>query len=87
MSGRGDKAGVSEGAAVSAVDGGACNDVQRPLADPCRYVVVVPSKTTRVNRRFDVGDLDEGRAYLETEGRGWVYDRETGDRLCLEDLR
>jgi hypothetical protein len=34
MTERGDKAGVSEGAAVNAVNGGVCN-MERPLADPC----------------------------------------------------
>jgi hypothetical protein len=79
---------VSEGAAVNTVNDGAGIDQAGPLADSCRYVVVVPSKfSTPFNRRFDVVDLNEGRARLETEGRGWVYDRETGERLSLEDLR
>jgi hypothetical protein len=84
----GNKAGVNEGAAMNTAAGGAGRAQAGPLADPCRYVVVVPSRSnTPVNRRFDVASLDEGRARLETEGRGWVYDRETGARLHLEDLR
>ena len=63
---------------------------ERPFPDSCRYVLVVPSPfNTRTNRKYGTDDRSELRSLFEEkdpDGRGWVYDRDTEERLHLEDL-